>query len=126
MSVATTITEEGEEPPTADSQDTEPTVVPTDQPPNPNPSPNPSTIPKPKKKKKKKTQITFEQYEAIANEISTHLRSLETGSSGSNLTWTQATEWYLTQVSSTWNVSHFIVKKMTLCLEKVKGTNKGG
>eukprot|EP00592_Proboscia_alata_P014821 CAMPEP_0194396986 /NCGR_PEP_ID=MMETSP0174-20130528/125292_1 /TAXON_ID=216777 /ORGANISM="Proboscia alata, Strain PI-D3" /LENGTH=1062 /DNA_ID=CAMNT_0039193111 /DNA_START=51 /DNA_END=3239 /DNA_ORIENTATION=- len=102
MSVATTITEEGDEPPTA--QDTEPsTVVPPNPDPNstnPNPTPNPPPSTKPKKKKKKKTQITFEQYEAIANGISTHLRSLETSSSSSNLTWTQATEWYLTQVTS--------------------------
>ena len=61
-------------------------------------------VPKPKKKKKKKTQITFEQYEAVSNAISTYLRSKEaeeekTEEEGttSYLTWGQVVEWYLVQ-----------------------------
>eukprot|EP00551_Chaetoceros_affinis_P014333 CAMPEP_0203710912 /NCGR_PEP_ID=MMETSP0091-20130426/66947_1 /ASSEMBLY_ACC=CAM_ASM_001089 /TAXON_ID=426623 /ORGANISM="Chaetoceros affinis, Strain CCMP159" /LENGTH=397 /DNA_ID=CAMNT_0050588551 /DNA_START=1 /DNA_END=1194 /DNA_ORIENTATION=- len=52
-----------------------------------------------RKAKKKKTQITFEQYEAISNAISTYLRSKEneTEEDSSFLTWGQTVDWYLNQ-----------------------------
>ena len=51
-----------------------------------------------RKSKKKKTQITFEQYEAISNAISTYLRSQENEEEESSyLTWGQTVEWYLNQ-----------------------------
>jgi len=51
------------------------------------------------RQKKKKTQITFEQYEAISNAISTYLRSKEneTEEDSSFLTWGQTVDWYLNQ-----------------------------
>ena len=54
---------------------------------------------KQKKGKKKKTQITFEQYEAISNAISTYLRSMEneTEEESTYLTWGETVEWYLLQ-----------------------------
>ena len=54
---------------------------------------------KQKKGKKKKTQITFEQYEAISNAISTYLRSNEneTEEESTYLTWGEIVEWYLLQ-----------------------------
>jgi DNA replication licensing factor MCM6 len=54
---------------------------------------------KTKKAKKKKTQITFEQYEAISNAISTYLRSEENEEEeeATYLTWGQTVEWYLNQ-----------------------------
>ncbi len=55
---------------------------------------------KQKKGKKKKTQITFEQYEAISNAISTYLRSKENDidqESTTYLTWGEIVEWYLLQ-----------------------------
>ena len=59
--------------------------------------------PKSKKSKKKKTQISFEQYGAISNAISTYLRSKETeqddteGEESKYLTWGEVVEWYLEQ-----------------------------
>ncbi len=52
-----------------------------------------------KKSKKKKTQITFEQYEAISNAISTYLRSKENDEEEEStyLTWGQTVDWYLKQ-----------------------------
>jgi len=65
------------------------------------------------KKKKKKTKISFQEYEAMANAIATHLRSLETeddaeggegdgdGDGGSKqhyLKWSEVVEWYCEQV----------------------------
>jgi DNA replication licensing factor MCM6 len=54
---------------------------------------------KAKKSKRKKTQITFEQYEAISNAISTYLRSQENedDETSTYLTWGEAVEWYLNQ-----------------------------
>ena len=54
---------------------------------------------KARKAKKKKTQITFEQYEAISNVISTYLRSQENDSEQEStyLTWSQTVDWYLNQ-----------------------------
>ena len=57
------------------------------------------------KKKKKKTKISFEEYEAMANMIAAHLRSLEveTGDEDEEsqtryLKWKEVIEWYLEQV----------------------------
>jgi DNA replication licensing factor MCM6 len=59
---------------------------------------------------KKKTTISFEEYEAMANAIASHLRSLEpendddkndTTSAGGCLTWNELVEWYLEQVEQT-------------------------
>jgi len=58
---------------------------------------------KAKKTKKKKTQITFEQYEAISNAISTYLRSQEREDEeeeSTYLTWGQVVEWYLGQIET--------------------------
>jgi len=59
------------------------------------------------KKKKKKTKISFEEYEAIANAVASHLRSIEdehdTESEESKdhyLKWGQVVEWYLEQVEN--------------------------
>jgi DNA replication licensing factor MCM6 len=57
-------------------------------------------------KKKKKTKISFEEYEAMANMIATHLRSLEvehgeteeSDDSHRHLSWGDIIEWYLEQV----------------------------
>jgi len=56
------------------------------------------------KRKKLKTQITFEQYESIANAMAVYLRSMEEESKGDDdsssptyLTWGQAVNWYLEQ-----------------------------
>lgn len=66
--------------------------------------------PNQKKKKKKTTKISFEEYEAIANAIATHLRSLENDDddevlSDNNesvfLTWGGIVEWYLQRVEHT-------------------------
>lgn len=64
-------------------------------------------------KKKKKTKISFQEYEAIANAVATHLRSLETegddaAAAGDEpeklqtqyLKWGEVVEWYLEQVES--------------------------
>lgn len=62
--------------------------------------------PKSKKLKKKKTQISFEQYGAISNAISTYLRSKESeqddteGKASKYLTWGEVAEWYLEQCES--------------------------
>jgi len=48
--------------------------------------------------KKRKTKITFDEYEAIANRIAFHLRSLEQTESGGSLQWKAVVEWYLEQV----------------------------
>ena len=54
------------------------------------------------KPKKKKTKISYEEYEAIANAVAVHLRSLESDdideSTQQHLTWGQVVEWYLGQV----------------------------
>lgn len=58
-----------------------------------------------RKKQKKKTKISFEEYEAMANAIAAHLRSLERdegdeGTQTSYLKWSQVVEWYLEQVEN--------------------------
>jgi len=58
---------------------------------------------KPKKSKKKKsvkTQITFEEYERIANALAAHLRSNEEQEPPKYLTWSEAVDWYLEQCES--------------------------
>jgi hypothetical protein len=56
-----------------------------------------------KKKKKKKHKISFEEYEAIANAIATHLRSLEGEGDDEEaepryMKWSEVVEWYLEQI----------------------------
>lgn len=51
--------------------------------------------------RKKKTKISYEEYEAIANAVAVHLRSLESEEDEAiqqHLTWGQVVEWYLGQV----------------------------
>lgn len=50
------------------------------------------------KPKTKKTKISYEEYEAIATMVATHLRSLEDAETDTHLTWGQVVEWYLSQV----------------------------
>jgi DNA replication licensing factor MCM6 len=67
------------------------------------------------KPSKKKTKISFEEYEAMANAIATHLRSLERDAedaSGSNeasspryLKWKEVVAWYLEQMESEFSSS---------------------
>jgi DNA replication licensing factor MCM6 len=60
--------------------------------------------PKKNKKQKKKTKISFEEYEAMANAIAAHLRSLERDDDNDDepqttyLKWSEVVEWYLEQV----------------------------
>ena len=53
------------------------------------------------KPKKKKTKISYEEYEAIANMVAVHLRSLESDDDETptqHLTWGEVVEWYLGQI----------------------------
>ncbi|GKY98716.1 hypothetical protein MPSEU_000827900 [Mayamaea pseudoterrestris] len=66
-----------------------------------------SSVAKPGGGKKKKTKVSFEEYEAIANALATHLRSLERDEElndqggdqvASLLKWKDVVNWYLEQV----------------------------
>lgn len=52
------------------------------------------------KPRKKKTKISYEEYEAIANAVAVHLRSIESEDETEQqyLTWEELVEWYLSQV----------------------------
>ena len=51
-----------------------------------------------RRSRKKKFQITFDQYEAMSNAISTYLRSQESlGGESKYLTWGQTVDWYIKQ-----------------------------
>ena len=53
------------------------------------------------KPKKKTTKISYEEYEAIANMVAVHLRSLESDDDETptqHLTWGEVVEWYLGQI----------------------------
>lgn len=86
-----------------------------------------------KKKKKKKTTISFEEYEAMANMIATHLRSLESeddedGTSTQYLKWKQVMEWYLEQMEKDLGDSMERLeetrKKLTLVLRRLINVDK--
>ena len=84
-----------------------------------------------KKKKKKKTKISFEEYEAMANMIATHMRSLESDDDGGStryLKWKEIIEWYLEQMEQDLGDSierlEETRKKLTLVLRRLLNVDK--
>jgi DNA replication licensing factor MCM6 len=77
------------------------------------------------KKPKKKTKISFEEYEAMAQTIAAHLRSLEREDSTQTvyLKWGEVVEWYLEHVEqdigSSMEQLHDIRKKINLVIRRL-------